>query len=77
MDVRAGVVSSLCMKYKLEEKIGYRFGDPRPGDVVVAVNGAPATSIEAVRDKVASAGGSVALLISRNGQRIFVPVRIG
>ena len=49
----------------------------QPGDVVVAVNGAPATSLDVVRDKVASPGGSVALLISRNGQRIFVPVRIG
>ena len=49
----------------------------QPGDVVVAVNGTPATSVDAVRDKVASSGGSVALLISRNGQRLFVPVRIG
>ena len=48
-----------------------------PGDVVIAVNGSPATSVDAVRETVASSGGSVALLISRNGERIFVPVRIG
>ena len=29
------------------------------------------------RGEVASFGGSMALLISRNGQRIFAPVRIG
>ena len=49
----------------------------QPGDVVIAVNGTPASSIEALRDKVASSSGSVALLISRNGERIFVPIRMG
>lgn len=47
-----------------------------PGDVVLAVNGMPATSVEQVRAAVA-ANVSVALLIQRGGEKIFVPVRIG
>jgi serine protease Do len=49
----------------------------QPGDVVVAVNGVPAKSVETVRAAVEKAKGPVALLISRDGQRIFVPVRVG
>jgi serine protease Do len=48
-----------------------------PGDVVIAINGTPATSIEQVRGIVAKADKSVALLIQRGEDRIFVPVRIG
>ena len=47
------------------------------GDVLLAVNGAPVTSIEQVRSVMAKAGKSVALLIQRGGDKIFVPVRIG
>ena len=47
------------------------------GDVLVAVNGVPARSIEAVQRAVADARGPVALLIDRDGQRLFVPVRVG
>lgn len=49
----------------------------RAGDVIVSVNGVPAASIEAVRGAVDKAGSSIALLISRDGQRLFVPVRVG
>jgi serine protease Do len=49
----------------------------RPGDVVLAVNGTPAESVDQVRETVGKAGSSVALLIARGGQRIFVPVRLG
>jgi serine protease Do len=49
----------------------------QPGDVVVAVNGVPATTVEAVRGVVEKADRSVALLIQRDGQRLFVPVRVG
>jgi serine protease Do len=48
-----------------------------PGDVVLAVNGTPATSVEQVRAAVAAAQRSVALLIQRGSEKIFVPVRIG
>jgi serine protease Do len=48
-----------------------------PGDVVLAVNGTPARSIEQMRSIVAKADKSVALLIQRGEDKIFVPVRIG
>jgi len=47
------------------------------GDVLLAINGAPAKDIEQVRAAMAKAGKSVALLIERNGDKIFVPVRLG
>lgn len=46
----------------------------RPGDVVVSVNGQPATSAEQVRKVVTQADKSVALLIERGGRQLFVPV---
>jgi serine protease Do len=49
----------------------------RRGDVIVSVNGAPATSVEAVRAATEKAGKSVALLVQRGEQRIFVPVQLG
>jgi serine protease Do len=47
------------------------------GDVLRAVNGTPAKNIEQVRSAVAKADKSVALLIQRDGDKIFVPVRLG
>ena len=47
------------------------------GDVLLAVNGAPVSSIEQVRSVVARSGKSVALLIQRGEDKIFVPVHIG
>lgn len=49
----------------------------QPGDVLLAINGAPAKNIEQVRAAMAKAGKSVALLIERDGNKIFVPVRVG
>jgi serine protease Do len=49
----------------------------QPGDVVLAVNGTPAKSIEQVRSLVAKSDKSVALLVQRGDSKIFVPVRIG
>ncbi|HWI81033.1 DegQ family serine endoprotease [Ramlibacter sp.] len=49
----------------------------QPGDVVLAVNGTPARNVEQVRSVVAKADKSVALLIQRGDEKIFVPVRIG
>ncbi|PJI96293.1 serine protease Do [Acidovorax sp. 69] len=48
-----------------------------PGDVLLAINGAPARNIEQVRAAMSKAGKSVALLIERDGNKIFVPVRLG
>ena len=49
----------------------------QPGDVVMAINGQPVTSVEAVRNVLKKSGQSVALLIQRDGQQLFVPVRVG
>jgi serine protease Do len=49
----------------------------QPGDVLLAVNGTPARSLEQLRSVVAKAGKSVALLIQRGDDKIFVPVRLG
>ena len=47
-----------------------------PGDVLLSINGVPAKNVEDVRATVAKAGKTVALLIWRNGNKIFVPVRL-
>jgi len=49
----------------------------QPGDLLLAVNGTPVNSVEQVREVVAGAEKSVALLVQRGGQKIFVPVKIG
>jgi serine protease Do len=51
--------------------------DIQPGDVLLAVNGKPVTSVDQVRELVGKASKSVALLIQRGNDRIFIPVRIG
>ena len=47
------------------------------GDVLLAINGTPVTSVEQVQKVVAGADKSVALLVQRGPNKIFVPVRIG
>jgi serine protease Do len=47
------------------------------GDVVLAANGASITSAEQLRDAVEKSKGHIALLIERDGSRIFVPVKVG
>lgn len=49
----------------------------QPGDVLLSVNGRAVNSIDEVRDVVGKASKSVALLIQRGGEKIFIPVRIG
>jgi serine protease Do len=49
----------------------------QPGDLLVGIDGKPVQSIEQVREVVAKSGKSVALLIQRDGNKIFVPVRVG
>ena len=48
-----------------------------PGDVLISVNGRPVNSVAQVREMVAKASKSVALLIQRGGDKICIPVRIG
>ncbi len=47
------------------------------GDVLLAINGTAVSSVDQVRKAVDGSDKSVALLIQRGNQRIFVPVRIG
>jgi serine protease Do len=47
------------------------------GDVLLAVNGTTVKSVEQVRDIVSKSSKSVALLIQRDGSKIFIPVRVG
>ncbi len=48
------------------------------GDLLLAVNGTPVKSIEQARTALSKSGAkSVALLIQRGANKIFVPVRIG
>ena len=48
-----------------------------PGDVLLSVNGRPVNSLEQVRELMAKSEKSVALLIQRGDDKIFIPVRIG
>ncbi|MEP7299041.1 MAG: Do family serine endopeptidase [Burkholderiales bacterium] len=47
------------------------------GDVLLAINGKPVQSIEQVRSVLAGKPKSVALLVQRDGDKIFVPVNLG
>jgi serine protease Do len=47
------------------------------GDVLIAVNGKPVSSVEQVRGVLKGKPKSVALLVERDGERIFVPVPLG
>lgn len=49
----------------------------QPGDVLLSVNGKPVSSVAQVRDVVSKSTKSVALLIQRGDDKIFIPVRIG
>lgn len=47
------------------------------GDVLLAVNGKPLASVEELRQQLSKHPKTVALLVQRDGQRIFVPVNLG
>jgi serine protease Do len=49
----------------------------QPGDVVLAANGVPVTSVEELRSAVDKSKGHIALLIKRGDAQIFIPVRVG
>jgi serine protease Do len=49
----------------------------RPGDVILSVNRTPVKSPEQLRELIAKAGKTVALLVARDDARIFIPVTIG
>lgn len=47
------------------------------GDVLLAVNGKPLASVQELRQQLSKHPKTVALLVQRDGQRIFVPVNLG
>jgi len=47
------------------------------GDVLLAINGKPVQSVDQVKSVLAGKPKSVALLVQREGEKIFVPVKIG
>jgi len=49
----------------------------QPGDVLLSVNGRAVSTVEQVREVVGKSTKSVALLIQRGADKIFIPVRIG
>jgi len=49
----------------------------QPGDVLLSVNGRVVNSVGEVKEVVAKSAKSVALLIQRGDERIFIPVRLG
>ena len=49
----------------------------QPGDVLISVNGIPIRSVDQARSVVSKSPKSVALLIQRDGNQMFVPIRIG
>jgi len=49
----------------------------QPGDVVLAVNGKPVNSVDALRHLTEKTGKHVALLVKRDDARLFVPLEIG
>ncbi|MEO7495742.1 MAG: DegQ family serine endoprotease [Massilia sp.] len=49
----------------------------QPGDVLLSINGRPVSSIDQVRTLVGKSSKSVALLIQRGNDKIFIPVHIG
>jgi len=49
----------------------------QPGDVLLSVNGRPVNTLGEVKEVVGKSEKSVALLIQRGDERIFIPVRLG
>jgi serine protease Do len=49
----------------------------QPGDVVLSMNGQPVASAEQMRAALDKKPATVALLIQRDNQRIFVPINLG
>ena len=47
------------------------------GDVLLAINGRPVQSLDQVKSVMAGKPKSVALLVQRDGEKIFVPVKLG
>jgi serine protease Do len=49
----------------------------QPGDILLGIDGRPVNSVEQLRSEMREHPKSLALLIDRDGQKIFVPVQLG
>jgi len=49
----------------------------QPGDVILALNNQPVKTVDQLRRLVDRSRGNIALLIQREGNKIYVPVRVG
>jgi len=49
----------------------------QPGDVILALNGQPVASLEALAEEARRADGAVALLVQRGQSRLFIPIDVG
>ncbi len=47
------------------------------GDLVLALNGTPVTTVEQLREQAAKSGKRAALLIQREDRQLFVPIELG
>jgi serine protease Do len=70
---QAGTTGSLVVE---ESKGPAQAADVEPGDIILGVNGKRVHSIKELQDAAHSAGKNVALLIQREDQQIFVPLRL-
>jgi len=48
----------------------------KAGDLILALNGQPLASVEALADEIRTADGAAALLVQRGSTRMFVPVEL-
>ncbi|WP_042272743.1 trypsin-like peptidase domain-containing protein [Paraburkholderia heleia] len=63
---------------RVEKSVGpAAFAGIEPGDVILMVNNARVSSPAQFRQKVETSGNAIALLVLRNGQRMFVTLDIG
>jgi serine protease Do len=49
----------------------------QPGDILLAINGTPITSVDQLRKMADKAGKNIALLVQRENAKIFVPIDLG
>ena len=74
-----------CMQLMTDKKIrhlpvlddGKVIGLVSIGDVVMAINGQPVDQVDQLRQVLSTKPRSVALLVWRGGERLFVPVPLG
>lgn len=63
---------------RVEKSVGpAAFAGIEPGDVILMVNNSPVSNPTQFRQKIQKSGNAVALLVQRDGQRMFVTLEIG